>query len=134
MTEEGGVVIDEEGAPIAKYKGKIHKRNIITHQKLWEKYTKDLPNVTQLKGHCPQEIVYPNNDIDILFVDATHCNPNDWDIIEAHLPKLNPNAMICGHDYKTFWPDVVANVERLEKKFNTKVTLYPDTTLWMIRT
>jgi hypothetical protein len=129
INDNGDIETNGHGEP-----RKTTKKTLLRQQTLWEKYTKDLTNMIQLKGYCPTDVVYPNNDIDILFLDAAHENPNDWDVITAHLPKLKPNSRICGHDYnKTEYPDVMVNAKRLEQLYNKSVTLYPKTSLWMIQ-
>ncbi len=93
--------------------------------------TKDFTNITMIKGHCPN-IDYPGDEIDLLFVDATHKNPNDWDILTYLLPYVKEGGMVCGHDYGHSYPDVILNVARLENIVNKPKTLYFKTTLWSL--
>ena len=85
-----------------------------------------------MRGWCPHDITYSGDLIDVFFLDAAHTNPSDWENITYFSQFLKPNSMICGHDYIPQFPDVVENVRRLEKKYNTKVKTYEQTSLWSI--
>lgn len=98
----------------------------------FHKNTKDFHNIIPIKGHCPN-IEFDVNNIDLLFIDAAHINPNDWDIITFLLPKVKHNGIICGHDYGHQYPDVVQNVNRLEQLLNKQRTLYFKTSLWSFK-
>jgi hypothetical protein len=93
---------------------------------------KSFKNVFPMRGWCPHGITYPGDPIDIFFLDAAHMNPSDWENITYFSQFLKPNSIICGHDYIPQFPDVVENVRRLEKKYNTKVKTYEQTSLWSI--
>lgn len=98
--------------------------------------TKEYSNIKHMKCKCPEGIVYGGDPIDLLFVDLCHVNPIDWDTIEIFLPYVKPGGIICGHDYvPDLFPDVVENVARLEKLYNTKATIYSENwnTLWSLR-
>jgi hypothetical protein len=127
---DGKLTIDNEGRPIP-LKLWTETYDPIT---MFKKYTEKLDNITILKGRCPTEIVYPNDDIDLLFLDANF--ENEWDIVNAHLHKLNPNAQICGHGYGDPIHNDAAEdlIKRLETLYNTKAILYGSSRLWKIQT
>ncbi len=97
--------------------------------------TKHFPNIIPIKGVCPILLDYPGDMIDIFFNDATHYNPYDWNNIEFFRKFIKPGGLLMGHDYnKNSYPDVVENAHRLEKELPNKLKLYPNTTLYTIRT
>ena len=95
--------------------------------------TKDCTNIITIKGKAPN-IDYPGTLIDILYIDASHTNPSDLEIMLFFKKFLKPNALICGHDYHDDWPIVVQNVKILERIYNTKAKLFPLNTQWEIQT
>ncbi len=95
--------------------------------------TKDCTNIITIKGKAPN-IDYPGTLIDILYIDASHTNPSDLEIMLFFKKFLKPNALICGHDYHDDWPIVVKNVKILERIYNTKAKLFPLNTQWEIQT
>jgi hypothetical protein len=104
---------------------------------IWESFlknTKDYKNIFPIRGKCPENITYPGDIIDVLFIDLHHQNPEDIDSLNFFMPYMKPGGVICGHDYCDAWPDVKSNVKMLEEKFNTTATFYEHTTLWKINT
>ena len=102
---------------------------------LWQEFknnVKEFSNIIPLRGFFPLGIKYPGDPIDIFFLDAMHTNPNDWDNLEYFKQFIKPTGMICGHDYSSHWPEVMENVNRLEKLMNRKATVYPGGSLWSI--
>lgn len=94
---------------------------------------KDCKNIIPIIGKAPR-INYPRKLIDILYVDASHTNPNDLEIILFFKKFLKPGALICGHDYHEEWPVVVQNVKTLEKIYQAKAKLFSLSTQWEIQT
>lgn len=95
--------------------------------------TAGIENIEVLFGKVPDKMIYPGYLIDLLFIDATHHNPNDLEIIEYFLPFIKKGGIISGHDYFVDYPDVVANVRLLEERLNQKVMNAPGTTIWAFR-
>lgn len=93
----------------------------------FQNHTRHLSNVIQITGHSP-DISLPGDPLDLLFLDASHSNPNDWDNIEFFLPMIKPNGIISGHDCDL--PDVRHNISRLETMLHKSVTKYAGTSLW----
>ena len=93
-------------------------------------YSNIIPIRVDSPENFPQRVkeLTPN----IMFLDASHCNPSDWNYINFWLDKIIPGGMLCGHDFNCF-PDVTENVHRIEKILNKNVTLYPDTSLWSFK-
>ncbi len=70
--------------------------------------------------------------VDIVFIDAAHCNPMDWDYIQYWLPFIKRGGYISGHDYGySYYPDVTENVHRLEELLGVKAEV--ENTLWRIK-
>lgn len=53
--------------------------------------------------------------LDFVFIDADHSEEGCAKDIEAWLPKLNPNGLLCGHDYDNPYYDF--GVKRAVDKF-----------------
>jgi hypothetical protein len=70
--------------------------------------------------------------IDIFFLDAAHCNPSDIEYINYFTNFIKPGGMIIGHDYNTLGhsPDIMANIKLLEERYNKPVTVSEGTSLW----
>ena len=97
----------------------------------WEEFqknTSEFKNIISIRGLTPQQSAYTDpRPIDIFFIDASHYNPSDWDIIEHFIPFIKPGGIIAGHDYSLYlteptiaFPDVNNNVHKLEEMFNQK--------------
>lgn len=92
-------------------------------------YTNKYSNIIPKKINGINDIKWDTDKIDMLFLDAAHTNPTDWEILTHFLPKLQPGSILCGHDYsgglnldQPTFPDVDENVHRLEGILNKKVT------------
>ena len=107
----------------------VEKKGTLRLWDLFRTVTKNYPNIIPLRGRCPEEITY-DEPIDLLFLDAQHNNPNDWDIISHHLPLIKPNGILCGHDHYPRFPAVMENVNRLKDMLNKEPELYEDSSMW----
>lgn len=108
----------------------------------WEEFqknTQEFKNIVPIRGSVPQDVKYTDTrPIDIFFIDASHHNPNDWDIIQHFLPFVKSGGIVAGHDYTIYinnhnpvaFPDVNLNVHRLEELFNQKAKV--TTTIWYL--
>lgn len=81
---------------------------------------KDCHNIIPIKLF---ESSIPDICPDLVFIDASHTNPSDLDIINFWLPKIKKGGVLAGHDYGENFPDVVSNVKMLENKLSTTVNL-----------
>jgi len=106
----------------------------VTSLEVFINNTKHIPNIIPVKADhfpiIPKELdnITPN----LLFLDALHKNPSDWDILEAWLPRIAPGGIICGHDYGLHeFPDVVENAQRLCKMLGK--SLETEFSLWKIQ-
>lgn len=99
--------------------------------------TSQFKNIHMIKGsspYCFDEDHFMNTlDIDLFFLDASHRNPNDWDNIEYFLPKIKNGGLIAGHDYSPSFPDVYANVKKLETLLSQRVTNYINSSIWSFK-
>lgn len=107
----------------------------------WEEFKKntaEFKNTIPVRGITPEEVGYTDpRPIDILFVDAKHENPTDWNIIQHFLPFVRSGGIVAGHDYSPYligepiaFLDVNLNVHRLEEMFNKKATI--SRSLWYL--
>lgn len=96
--------------------------------------TSDCKNIIPIKGNSPEIVKDWSKPIDFLFLDGSHTNPSDWDNIEFWLPKICTNGgIISGHDYWLYnkpFPDIIANVSRLENILNQTVKHPTGTSIW----
>ena len=104
----------------------------------WEEFqknTKDFNNVIPIRGTAPDESNYPGHDIDLLFVDALHKNPNDWKIIKYFAQFVKVGGIISGHDFRGDYPDVINNVNGLASIYNTPINSFESThsSIWSIK-
>lgn len=94
------------------------------------KNTQHIPNIVQIQGYSPHQIIYENGEIDLFFLDAGHQNPNDWDNICYWVPLVKSGGIICGHDYSHEFPNVIQNVHRLETILGKQAKLHFSTSIW----
>jgi len=96
------------------------------------KHTQHIPNIIPIRAISPYifETKLPDIQFDLVFLDAIHRNPFDIDNIRYFLPKIKSGGILCGHDYDPGWPDVVENVQLLEKELGVAAQITPQTTLW----
>jgi hypothetical protein len=95
--------------------------------------TSECKNIITIKGNSPGIVKNWELPIDFLFLDGLHENPNDWENIEFWLPKIKSGGILSGHDYLLTYckfPDVIENVNRLEKLLNQKVKNPEGTSIW----
>jgi predicted O-methyltransferase YrrM len=108
---------------------------------VFKSFTKDCSNITPIHLSMIEKVIPAwEEPVDMVFIDAAHTNPDDWNCIEFWLPKIKPHGIICGHDYYNefnspiiHYPDVVENVARLEKMLNKKMILHKNSCVWSIR-
>ena len=119
--------LDTPGAPVS---GQVYNA--------WEEFQKNtskFKNVAPIRGRAPHQVNYDKGPIDLLFVDASHKNPSDWDIIKYFAPYVKINGYIAGHDYRDDFPDVKANADTLSKIYGAPVHTFANTnsTVWYIQ-
>jgi predicted O-methyltransferase YrrM len=97
----------------------------------FKSFTKDYTNIKAKQiTHSPNGAEWGNQLVDMVFIDADHHNPADWEIIEYWMPKIKKGGILCGHDYdgrvdcEPAFPDVNENIDRLEKMLDQNVTTY----------
>lgn len=108
----------------------------------WQEFqnnTREFQNVIPIRGLTPSQGRYTDpRPIDIFFIDASHYNPSDAEIIDHFLPFVKSGGIVAGHDYSLYgsgeplaFPDVNYNVHRLEEMFNQKATVVD--TFWYLK-
>lgn len=95
--------------------------------------TLGMNNIEIICGYAPDQCAYPGYEIDLLFIDASHDNPNDLAIIEYFLPFMKKGGILSGHDYHETFPDVITNVRMLEERFSQPVMNKDGTSIWAFR-
>lgn len=94
------------------------------------KNTSAYTNIVPIKGHSPSVIQDWSIPVDFVFLDASHCNPNDRENIDFWLPKIKKGGTFAGHDYHENFPDVIENVSYIESVLGQEAKLYGNTTIW----
>jgi hypothetical protein len=117
--------------PTAPISGKVYNS--------WEEFQKNtnkFPNVIPMRGRAPYESKYPKFPIDLLFVDALHKNPDDWNIIKYFAKFVKVGGAIAGHDYCDEFPDVKQNADMLSNIYKTPIETFTNipqpSTIWKI--
>jgi hypothetical protein len=105
----------------------------------WQEFqnnTRKFNNVIPMRGRAPRESNYNGGPIDILFVDALHKNPDDWEIIKYFAPYVKVGGLIAGHDYRDDFIDVKENADKLSAIYNTPIKFFTSqfpNTIWSVQ-
>ena len=119
--------LDTPGAPLS---GHVYNA--------WEEFqknTKDFNNIFPLRGTAPDETNYNGDPIDLLFVDALHKNPSDWDIISHFAKFVKIGGIIAGHDYRKEYSDVTLNADKLSAIYETPINSFDEShsSIWSMK-
>jgi predicted O-methyltransferase YrrM len=107
--------------PVSPYKNTIE---------VFREFTKDCPNIIAMQT-VKTNVVWNDSMVDMVFIDAgAHTNPIEWDIIQYWLPRIKPGGILCGHDYHTNFPDVIANVNKLSSMGYTALPMTFGSMIW----
>ena len=94
--------------------------------------TSKYSNIKAIQGQSPHCVQWWSEAIDFVFLDASHTNPSDREIINFFLPFIRSGGSFMGHDYDLGqFPDVVENVHYLENLLGQKASLYDS--IWSIK-
>ena len=101
----------------------------------WEEFqknTKQFKNIVPIRGAAP-DVEYNGDMLDILFVDASHSNPSDWNIIDYFSKFVKSGGLISGHDNRPEFPDVTDNINSLVARYNSPTIQYSlDSSIWAV--
>jgi predicted O-methyltransferase YrrM len=84
----------------------------------FQRFTADCGNITIVQGPSPAAYTDPTP-VDLFFEDATHKNPVVADNLEHFARLLKPGGILCGDDFSTSFPDVIAEVVKLQAEWRT---------------
>jgi predicted O-methyltransferase YrrM len=87
-------------------------------------------NVRLLPLASPYDIAWWQEQIDFIFEDSQHTNPQMNDNLNFWLPRLRSGGIIAGHDYSTSWPDVVKEADALAQMLG--VQLHRQSSIWWV--
>jgi hypothetical protein len=106
----------------------------------FQSFTKEYPNIKSKRvNKSPNSADWGEQLVDLIFIDAAHSNPSDWELIEYWMPKIKKGGILCGHDFfqgppeKIAFPDVNENVAKLEKILDQKVKIYEHSLIWSFK-
>ena len=109
----------------------FHKRHKVDFSlSTFKNFVKNCPNIVPLQGYSPQDFPTWDREIDLYFEDAVHKNPILQKNIKFWSSFVKPGGIICGHDYRDKFPDVVAEVNELSRKYS--VELITVDSLWCL--
>lgn len=74
----------------------------------------------------------PPQELDIVFIDANHEYEAVKDDIEAWIPHVQPNGILCGHDYTPEFPGVQKAVQELFSLAGSTPRVFAGTTIWFL--
>ena len=91
--------------------------------------------IRPIKGYSVEvasEFPYPQ-DADIVFIDAAHDYKNVRADIDAWLPHVAPDGILCGHDFCDGFPGVVRAVKETCDEGNMMPTFINGTSIWFLK-
>lgn len=95
------------------------------------RYTRDCPNIRRIKGYSPDVVQGWATPIDVYFEDSDHSDPalsRNWDF---WVPRVKPGGIICGDEYHSDYPEVLAKIRTYERLWKT--TVNPTGLFWYMR-
>ena len=87
-------------------------------------------NIVPLQGYSPKDFLGWNIEIDLLFEDSMHQNPELNNTLCHWSKHLRKGGIICGHDYCEQWPDVILEVDKMAAELGI-TPLICETFWWM---
>lgn len=91
-------------------------------RKSFEEFTSHIDNLVIHEGFAPDVVRSSwKDDIGFYFDDGTHGNPNWMDNFKFFSPFFSDNAIICGDDFASGWPDIIKNVYSIAKQWDTRL-------------
>lgn len=90
------------------------------HLESFKNTIKDYNNITWEKSYVNSEYVWNGKTFDCIFIDADHKYKTTKFLIDFWKQYLNPNGLLCLHDYTPIWPGVIeavqgSNLKQLEQ-------------------
>lgn len=121
----------EQPAPHPEF-GRVYKT-----REEFKNNTRQFKNIHMIQGRSPEcfaiNSVINNITFDLVFLDASHRNPNDLDNIEYFLPRIRSGGVFAGHDNSPEFPDVQTNIALLETRLNQPVTKHKHSSVWSFK-
>lgn len=99
------------------WKGGIEQSDINTDN-LYEIFIDNMRPVEKFYKHLrttsiQASILFENESLDFVFIDASHSYIDVKNDILAWKPKIKKGGILAGHDYSSGWPEVVKAVDEL---------------------
>lgn len=91
------------------------------------KHTKHYNNIKMISGYFPYDIKWSGENIDVLFIDTDHKNPDDFDILLHMCRFMKKGSIIIGDDHNENYihgQTTIQNLKILEKVYNTTAKFY----------
>ena len=103
--------------------GRLKSGMILNTRSEFDKNTSEYKNIKKMQGYFPYDIQWEGNDIDVLFLDSDHVNPNDVDILKHVCKNMPKGSLIIGDDAKKDYElgyHVLYNISVLEQAYDVK--------------
>jgi predicted O-methyltransferase YrrM len=109
----------------------------------WHEYNKEVPIVFMRMRSMDAAKIIKDESIDIVFIDAEHCQPGVEEYVESWKSKVRKGGILCGHDYNlrqdisipvspASESGVAPAVNKLFKEFNLE-PVDVDNCIWWIK-
>jgi hypothetical protein len=116
--------------------GRPLNNSIIKQYEEFVKYTSPYPNIHMMRGHFPYTVQWTGEDIDVMYLDSDHKNPEDLDILSHMCTFMKAGSVLMGDDHNEDYihgQAVIDNVKLLETVYNTKAEFFGERKdLWLI--
>jgi hypothetical protein len=87
-------------------------------------------NIVPLPGYSPRDFMGWQRTVDLVFEDSVHSNPGLHATLAFWSQFVPRGGVVCGHDYRNEFPDVMTEADRLAMSLGTKIELVE--TLWSV--
>lgn len=89
---------------------------------VFDRFNSDIPGLVVHQGFAPDIVRHSWKErIGFYFDDATHGDPGWTANFSFFEPHFAPDALICGDDFASGWPDILRNVRNLAQKARARL-------------
>jgi predicted O-methyltransferase YrrM len=103
--------------------GRLKSGMVLNTRSEFEKNTLEYKNIQKIQGYFPYDVQWKGNDIDVLFLDSDHVNPNDIDILNHVCKNMPKGSLIICDDARKDYDlgfNVFYNMHVLEEAYGVK--------------
>jgi len=105
-----------------------HDQLFVDAEKIFIERTKDIPNIIKVKKPSIEAANdFPNESLDLVYIDAEHDYKSVLDDVKAWTPKIKKGGILSGHDW---WLEHIELIIRRENLAN-ELNIYSDSS-WSV--